>query len=344
MAENKKQHFVPRFLLKRFSNDNKRIGVYLKDKNRFIKHVSLADQCQKAYFYGNDLTLEKYFSNVEGTANTIINNIESGNIINRKNDLDDLYNFVIQFHYRTEKNVNEVFNTLNLSLKEAFKNTNEFNDLNISYEEPAAFVMSYFLNMNKKSFDGMDLIILKNDTDIPFIISDNPLVMYNQFMANRNSCLGKASMVSKGLQMIFPISPKYILFYYDKSVYKLKNKLKVENVTFSDVTFLNKLQFINSNICSYFNNDITEKHITLIDNMNGYKKNTYSKNLNEKIIDGNLTSITQEIVHGDICLKTTFSFIKYTNNVKKHKMSTNYSVITPRTKYIESLMKNKKGF
>lgn len=54
LAENKKQHYVPKTYLKHFAN-GKVFSVLNIDNDIIYENVSYANQCYENYFYGNDL-------------------------------------------------------------------------------------------------------------------------------------------------------------------------------------------------------------------------------------------------------------------------------------------------
>ena len=77
MADKKKQHYVPRFYLKNFSNksDEKSIGIYNVKKNLFIPSGSLKDQNYIDYFYGKNGRIENSLQVIEGLSSSIIKDI-----------------------------------------------------------------------------------------------------------------------------------------------------------------------------------------------------------------------------------------------------------------------------
>ena len=83
MPAHKNQHYVPGFYLKRFSPDDekKTIGIWNLGSERRITGASLKDQCSRDYFYGQDLLLEKSFSNLEGLAAKMLREIDRTNAL-----------------------------------------------------------------------------------------------------------------------------------------------------------------------------------------------------------------------------------------------------------------------
>lgn len=52
MAKNKKQHFVPRFYLRKFSADGRSVNIWNLTNEKRIQGANLKNQCYKDYFYG----------------------------------------------------------------------------------------------------------------------------------------------------------------------------------------------------------------------------------------------------------------------------------------------------
>src|ERR1700688_4702033 len=67
MAEQKSQHWVPKFYLRNFSSDTeqKQLNLFQVQQGRFIPRINLGHQCADDYFYGKDLVLEKTFGPLE---------------------------------------------------------------------------------------------------------------------------------------------------------------------------------------------------------------------------------------------------------------------------------------
>lgn len=68
MAEKKKQHYVPRFYLKRFATDDKKFNLYSIEEKCVIAEgnsVPYKDQFYKDYFYGEDKIWENKLDGLE---------------------------------------------------------------------------------------------------------------------------------------------------------------------------------------------------------------------------------------------------------------------------------------
>ena len=63
MGESHKfQHYVPQFYLKNFSSNNKSVGIYNFNVNKYISNASIKDNFGKNYFYGDDKRIEMALS------------------------------------------------------------------------------------------------------------------------------------------------------------------------------------------------------------------------------------------------------------------------------------------
>src|SRR3546814_11812159 len=70
------------------------------------------------------------------------------------------------------------------------------------------------------SMSDLSCILLENNTEIPFIFSDSPVVFLNYHMSNFSE-LGIVGTMSKGLVVVFPVDPRYCVLLYDSDAYRL---------------------------------------------------------------------------------------------------------------------------
>jgi uncharacterized protein DUF4238 len=80
-----------------------------------------------------------------------------------------------------------------------------------------------------------------NNCAVPFIISDNPVVMTNWFGRTRMSGRSSSGMARSGLQITMPLSPKYALLLHDSNVYVADSTNNVIAVRDQTATSLNEL-------------------------------------------------------------------------------------------------------
>ena len=95
--------------------------------------------------------------------------------------------------------------------------------------------------------------LLVNKTNVDFVTSDNPVVLYNQlFSFGRGP--NNVGISQKGLQIFLPIGPRSLLVFYDAGVYSVgKSKHEIVDITLNqDVYELNTLQMCSALNCVYF--------------------------------------------------------------------------------------------
>jgi hypothetical protein len=103
-----------------------------------------------------------------------------------------------------------------------------------------------------------------NKTKEPFITSDHPVVLYNQFLEPRKKYGNNTGLACKGLEIFLPISPRHLLIFFDPDVYKVENKsnVSVDITADADVKALNLLQCISADKNLYFNEEISEHQVS----------------------------------------------------------------------------------
>lgn len=112
--------------------------------------------------------------------------------------------------------------------------------------DPANFIIANMLRFYPLIMD-LQFKLLVAAPGSEFITSDNPVVMYNQLMEFERSA-SWTGLASKGLQIFFPLSPAYMLFFYDPGVYACGPRRKVNHMIVSkdDISQLNALQVVSA--------------------------------------------------------------------------------------------------
>jgi len=107
----------------------------------------------------------------------------------------------------------------------------------------------------KECLDGiqdLEIKLLKNNSDIGFITSDNPIVFYNQLLEEIKFEGAKTGIIHRGLIILLPLSPLYCIILYDSKVYKIGSKKQtIVNVDYSDINNINALTFLSSDKIIY---------------------------------------------------------------------------------------------
>lgn len=344
MAKKKKQHYVPRLLLKKFSEDKKSIRMFAFDSEKMIEQAPIKAQCYKDYLYGKDGVVEDALGGLEDKIATLLNHIINKDIEKLSNDDKMLILHFANFQeMRTEKAVNDL-NSMNDKLVKAvlshnpeFKNFN-LNKIHIHFSNPIGFLLN-------QAWDALPLLLdlnikfLENDTSIDFLISDHPLVLYNQWAEQhplfKNYQSHFTGLALKGLIMFLPISPRHCLIIFDPITYKCCSKTGIYGKISSDkdVILLNKLQAINAQDSIYFM-DEKKLNLSLYEYKIARNKN-YARS--QPIVNESLPTTSKEgrvgrlIVTNKGCIKINAIFSFLTIIDKNLYKGYRYASIPPRS-------------
>ena len=119
--------------------------------------------------------------------------------------------------------------------------------------------------------------LLVNNTNIPFITSDNPVCLYNQFIEKRNCNL--CGLALSGLQFFYPLTPQLGVFYFDGDIYKCGSvKRHFVEIIQEDAFHLNRLIVLNATANIFYNTQITDLKTAqkIVATAKNYRKNAYN--------------------------------------------------------------------
>lgn len=251
MPGNKNHHYVPRFYLRNFSRSGKSVDLFNIDSNQLIKNAPIKGQCCGDYFYGKNLEHEKSLSAAEGEVATLFKTI------NEQLRLPHYFtagHLLLCFHIATQgartQYAADVMDEITDGMwKEVLKHEptvtkDMLAQVKIGYDNPALVSIGHAALSFPLLMD-LECRALLAPPGTEFITSDNPVVMYNQFMLRR-TVGSNTGIASKGLQIFFPIWPFLTLVMYDRDVYhfgRAKSEL-VHIASAMDVHELNMLQVI----------------------------------------------------------------------------------------------------
>ncbi|WP_289048532.1 DUF4238 domain-containing protein [uncultured Psychrobacter sp.] len=273
VTDKKNQHYVPKFYLRNFSfEDNKKqIGLFNLENEFYIKRAKLKTQASKNFFYGRDGVIEDQLANIEGDlSNTIKHIVEESSLPKRYSQgHSKLLSFAVLTDLRNPTRLKQNQQMANEILK--FFPSNEKSN-NIKNTAPL-FSPEAMIEMSLKSVPNLindikdlNYKLLINETMIPFITSDYPVVRYNQFLEEREHPPSNTGYGSVGLQIFIPLNGHITLVLYDENIYKIGNK-KQNTVVLTqekDVDQLNILQFVNCFSTIYFNHQADENYINYL--------------------------------------------------------------------------------
>lgn len=275
--QTKNQHYVPQFYLRKFSKDGKRICLFNLEKEKLIPHAPLKHQCSRDYFYGENGVLESALGGMEAHFSVVFDKCldlqKLGKISNEMFSL--LAMFAVTQHMRTSACI-KAFEEFGKKSHEAYMKralkAEGFDlsayDFTVETDEDFPRYVLRIGILNFPLMSDLECVVLKNETAVDFVLSDNPVVFQNPFLEKfiKPVCCGLAS---RGLQIFFPISPRYVVCFYDSDVYRFSGKNLVVLKSIKDVENLNRLQFFNAEKNVYF----TDENTDVKDCLNFWKSN-----------------------------------------------------------------------
>lgn len=255
MPHNKKHHFVPKFYLRNFSEDEKSIGIYNIASWRMIPQGNLDNQCYRNYFYGKPPEIEHALGAMEGSAAQVIKHCIKTEAVPRPLSAEHviLSHFVVLQAARTGFEAEAMAEATDKFFKAVYRD--QFGDLDsyeIGFDDPILMSLNVSSRMVPAIYD-LKVKLLRNENSTRFITSDNPIVRHNQYFEG-NEHAGHTGLGQAGLQIFLPLSPEYLCVFYDAQTYKVgdKNSRIISITSAEDVAALNALQWLNAHENIYF--------------------------------------------------------------------------------------------
>ncbi len=249
----------PRCVLKPFSTggSGKIICMYNHAADLPIRQAAVAGQCQKNYFYGRDLVIERALQQLEGRYAEKLRKL-----VGRPNEIDPAdVRYLLDFAYlqqnRTELALKRRMQMMMRGHEAAMRG---FEGIEGAEIPPPNEDLRHHARENIRIWtEGRELLrdltvmIVHNLTREKFLISDHPAVLLNRLHQQR--CPGKSfGLITSGTQIFMPLTPEFCLVAYDPDVYSApgRNGLFMRVEREKDILALNELQFVNCDKNLYF--------------------------------------------------------------------------------------------
>lgn len=270
MAQNTEHHFVPQFYLRNFAclESPKQINLFNFKVNKFIKGAAIRSQAKKSRMYGS-VENEHALGNLETVASTIIRNIINKLEIPKSYGPDHLtlMAFIALQSARTPTAILAYEQLIEQQLR-AVARLDEaiasgYDQLINYFREDSAVTMIKFAVTSFPLLTDLVSKLFINTTTEPFITSDHPVVLYNQYMERRKK-FGGTGFGSSGLQIFFPLSSQCCLACFDRNIYRVggrSTKSVQIIITKEDVRSLNWLQVTNADTQLFFNSAVNESDV-----------------------------------------------------------------------------------
>ena len=230
MSNTKRQHYVPRFLLKHFCADGKTIYVTdLKTKNKYETNITNVAQENRLYdlkTMQGDVSLEEMFSGLESKVAPIVDKIVATESIGwlKDEDFDLLEDFVLCQFYRTRKSINntaKILKSENVPIFERYNANGEkvetlySGDLDVDDNMSKTLTYNILNHMEhndvvRDAMASMEWLLLKTPENKKFLMSDSPVVIIS--MTRPADYKGEtAGFELPDAQILFPISSHLLL-------------------------------------------------------------------------------------------------------------------------------------
>lgn len=251
MSVYKKQHFVPQFYMKNFSENKKSFSLYRINEGKIIKSASFSNQCCQDYYYGENLEWEIRLSHMECNWAETIRKIKKETKLTGE-DIASLKSFLVYQMFRTKGQVEHIKKEGVLEiLHDIFTRSGYPQYKKHSYAIEQAESMadkqlmpSVWLNEVRDNMDlvsDLSLVVVNYQTHNLLISSDTPVIAFNPYFEDA------LFLPAMGLILICPISPKQLLVIYDAKLYPFySDKLYVKSTNEEEVNKLNNLQLQNA--------------------------------------------------------------------------------------------------
>ena len=261
MVAKRKHHFVPKFYLKAFESEPRRIHLYNLHASRFVENASLRDQCYRRRFYGHNDVLEDSLMKLENYIAPILRSIVTKDRIPSFGSEEYLLllSFIAMQLLRTPTSAVKVNRVVDKMMKQAHSGGASPSDTDVEamrfgFDDPVLMSLSLLPMMLEAISDlRAHLVVSPSDT---FITSDNPALRYNQYCEDIRH-MGTTGAWRRGIQIFAPLSPRHQLVLYDSTTYSVEFTGRIfgkSRAIQSDIESLNKMQLISAAENVYFSN------------------------------------------------------------------------------------------
>jgi hypothetical protein len=267
-----------------FTGGSQYIHILLNVHGRIIKNASIKGQCAKSRFYGTN-NIEMIFSQLEANHSKALRQIIDQAWSPQPEQFESkhlawLWEAILFQHARTELQIKKTAPAIGAFWMELFKDhlkrkadsdfyskfIKEVKDGHVTISEPpqATSLRSIEIAMEGRLLiSDLDLHILRNFSDYPFVFSDSPVVFCNTYYQNVTN-RGVLGLQTPGLQIFYPLDSATMVMLSDDNVYK-GNQLKsifIDITERSDISQLNAIQLHHSMNTIYFAYADDEEYIT----------------------------------------------------------------------------------
>jgi hypothetical protein len=261
----KNNHFVPQSYLRRFCSVSERqVGLFNLKSGHTVETAPIKSQCARDYFYTKNSIFEEQFSTLEGQQKSLFDRIISEQYV-PKHGSDDHHALMALIMFQAGRTVataahqDHLANEFGKAMLRRHLEKEKRDDLlaylpQLKISMPGAVIDAVGQHLAMYPLIGdMDITLFINASKEDFLTSDHPIAACNNLPAS--SPFGaNTGFSSRGLIILFPLSPRALLLLTDPEVYKVEcNGDGVANASRQrDVVELNLPQCLNAHDNLYF--------------------------------------------------------------------------------------------
>lgn len=248
MSEYKKQYYVPQLLQRQFSTDDANIACY--NIARDIEIISpISTTAQKSWFYktnaSDKVSIEKVYGSIESDAGPLVSRINDDDFGFTAEECEKLFVFAVAQLMRSPKAAHAMGDILGICKQRGVKIVcDEIANGTRTYEN-LPMQASISIPAVVKHLSGKAFVYLVNDTEVDFILSDNPAVMFSpaaEVAEERNiTDIMQAQEPFSGYMLYLPLGLKVGVLYFDDDYYNLGDDAIIQ-VSQQDAITLNGLE------------------------------------------------------------------------------------------------------
>jgi Protein of unknown function (DUF4238) len=265
-------HYVPQFYFRNFAPDRaelpdspERGSIRLINlvRRKYVPAASIKGQCKKAGFHDYKPGLEAALGQLEGLAASAIRGVIEANVPPQPRSAGHqaLAVFTGIQRSRTFSAAEIADKMADRMFKVAYESDPRLEGIEPSHyeirtEHPIAIPLMMAARCAPVVMQ-LGLHVFINETSEEFVTSDNPVVAHNQYCEGI-SYQGVLGWNCSGIQILFPISPRQLIFFYDKKVYAASAKDEHRTsriVNAAEIRNLNAFQIVTARENIYFRSE-----------------------------------------------------------------------------------------
>jgi hypothetical protein len=220
VTEAKNQHYVPQFMLRSFADPESRVLHTFDKKSRRVFAANPRNLAAENYFYefeagAGSITLEPGLADLESRTAAVLGRIIDTESLTGLSPEDRVLLsifFAVQFT-RTQQvraNMIEMNRQLGEWLKGMGFDPQQVKGFKALDEESAKLLAMRMTDESRREFAPHFLlkswVLVRNATDVPFLLSDNPVALHNSQPAT--GLYGNLGLTSPGIEIHVPLTPR----------------------------------------------------------------------------------------------------------------------------------------